>query len=185
MNEEKNSLDEGEAMLIWPEQLSPDSVRDLEYWLMGVLARLIMVDTQLDARQRKPFETDFDPRDVPHDRFLNAGAAWRQCREGKLDPEQFGFLDEHGFWFIAANLVRDLAALNNREMLPWDVWGAMPEPDDTMDGDRLAFFDRVARLTRAPDQSFEELRKLFHDDDRLRVPAVVFNAALQRQDPVR
>jgi hypothetical protein len=70
-------------------------------------------------------------------------------------------------------------------MLPWDVWGAMPEPDDTMDGDRLAFFDRVARLTSEPDQSFEEFRKLFHDDDRLRVPAVVFNAALQRPDLVR
>jgi hypothetical protein len=39
MKEEKNSLDEGEAVLIWPENLSKDSVRDLEYWLKGVLRK--------------------------------------------------------------------------------------------------------------------------------------------------
>ena len=39
MKEEKNSLDEGEAVLIWPENLSQDSVRDLEYWLQGVLRK--------------------------------------------------------------------------------------------------------------------------------------------------
>lgn len=39
MKEEKNSLDEGEAVLIWPENLSADSVRDLEYWLTGVLQK--------------------------------------------------------------------------------------------------------------------------------------------------
>jgi hypothetical protein len=39
MQEEKNSLDEGEAVLIWPENLSADSVRDLEYWLQGVLRK--------------------------------------------------------------------------------------------------------------------------------------------------
>ena len=39
MKEEKNSLDEGEAVLIWPENLSPDSVHDLEYWLTGILKK--------------------------------------------------------------------------------------------------------------------------------------------------
>ena len=39
MKEEKNSLDEGEAVLIWPETLSADSVRDLEYWLKGILQK--------------------------------------------------------------------------------------------------------------------------------------------------
>lgn len=39
MHEEKNSLDEGEAILIWPEELSPESVQDLEYWLMGILRK--------------------------------------------------------------------------------------------------------------------------------------------------
>jgi hypothetical protein len=28
-----------------------------------------------------------------------------------------------GLWFMAGSVVRDLAALNKREMLPWDYWG--------------------------------------------------------------
>ena len=37
MKEEKNSLDEGEALLVLPENLSAASVQDLEYWLAGIL----------------------------------------------------------------------------------------------------------------------------------------------------
>jgi hypothetical protein len=37
MKEEKNFLDEGEAVLIWPENLSAESVQDLEYWLTRIL----------------------------------------------------------------------------------------------------------------------------------------------------
>lgn len=37
MQEEKNRLDEGEAVLTWPGNLSAESVRDLEYWLTGIL----------------------------------------------------------------------------------------------------------------------------------------------------
>jgi hypothetical protein len=38
--EEKKSLDEGEAILIWPRELSKDSVEDMEYWLNGVLKQI-------------------------------------------------------------------------------------------------------------------------------------------------
>lgn len=39
MKEEKCSLDEGEAILIWPKELSAESVQDLEYWLNGILRK--------------------------------------------------------------------------------------------------------------------------------------------------
>ena len=50
---------------------------------------------------------------------------------GRRDPARFGlsFTNESGLWFNAQNLLRDLASLNRMEMLPWDVWGWMPEPD--------------------------------------------------------
>jgi hypothetical protein len=72
----------------------------------------------------------------------------------------------HGLWFIAGNLVRDVAALNNREMLPWDVWGAMRRQDSELD---LAFFDRDAHV--------DELSALYCDE-RVSVPGTVFNAEL-------
>jgi hypothetical protein len=49
-----------------------------EYWNTSQ-RRWILVDAQLDAVQRKTFKLDFDPLDVPHDRFIIAGDAWQMC----------------------------------------------------------------------------------------------------------
>ena len=127
-----------------------------------------------------------DLMDVPRDKFLVAGDAWRLCRAGDADPARFGLssMNEAGYWWIAGNLIRDVAALCNMEMLPWDVWGGMVKPEEEIDDDRLRLFDRLASLTGDPDAAFDELRSLYEGDDRLRVPATVFSAALQRMDTV-
>ena len=147
-----------------------------EYWSDPV-RRWILVDPQLDARQRELFKIAFDPLDVPRDQFLVAGEAWHLCRAGKADPRAFGILHMGGLWFIAGNLVRDVAALNNREMLPWDVWGPMSQSDAEID---LALFDRLAVLSHDPDAHFHELRAVY--DRQLAVPSTVFNAVLNRAE---
>jgi hypothetical protein len=92
----------------------------------------------------------------------------------KADPSAFGILDMHGLWFIASNIVRDIAALNNREMLPWDVWGAMRRQHSELD---LNFLDRLALVSREPDAHVRELSALYHDQ-RVNVPGTVFKAVL-------
>ena len=156
-----------------------------EYWNPAA-QRWALADAQIDDVQRGLFEIDFDLMDVPRDKFLVAGQAWRRCRQGDADPAAFGlsFMKEAGNWWIAANLVRDVAALANMEMLPWDVWGAMPAPDETIDDERLALFDRLADLTRDPDAAFADLTAAYAADDRLRVPATVYNAVLNLTEPV-
>ncbi|MGY3692089.1 hypothetical protein ACVIGA_002169 [Bradyrhizobium sp. USDA 3240] len=134
----------------------------------------VLFDSQIDDRQRELFRVGFDAADVPRDQFLVAGDAWSLCREGSRDPGAFGILDMHGLWFIAGNLVRDIGALNNREMLPWDVWGAMRMQDNELD---LAFFDRLASVSREPDAHVDELGALDRDE-RVRIPGAVFNAVL-------
>ena len=89
----------------------------------------VLFDPQIDNRQRELFKIGFDTADVPRDQLVVAGDAWSLCRGGRTDPNAFGILDMHGLWFIAGNLVRDVATLNNREMLPVDVWGSMPRQD--------------------------------------------------------
>lgn len=150
-----------------------------EYWNDGE-RRWMLVDAQLDARQRELFRIGFDPLDVPRDQFLIAGQAWQLCRAGKADPSAFGILDMHGLWFIAGNVIRDVAALNNREMLPWDVWGAMTQVESALD---LGLIDRLAALTLDPDARSDELRAVY-EDSRIAVPDTVFNAVLGRPDPV-
>ncbi|MCS7484517.1 transglutaminase-like domain-containing protein [Umezawaea endophytica] len=147
--------------------------------------RWVLVDGQIDAVQRGLFPIDFDVTDVPRDRFLVAGEAWRRCRAGEADPALFGlaFAGESGLWWIAGNLMRDAAALLNVELLPWDCWGAMPGPEEEIGRETAALFDRLAGLTLDPDANADELRELCQDE-RLGVPAVVRNAVRERDEPV-
>jgi hypothetical protein len=142
-----------------------------EYWNTDRKA-WVLVDAQLDGRQRELFKIAFDPLDVPRDQFLVAGDAWQHCRTGTADSGRFGILDMHGLWFIACNVIRDVAALNDHVMLPWDVWGAMSQKDDEID---KAFIDRLAALTVEPDRHFGEIRAIYQDP-RVKVPGTVFNA---------
>ena len=156
-----------------------------EYWSSD-RAHWVLVDAQIDELQRGKLNPDFDLLDVPRDRFVVAGDAWAQVRAGQADPLAFGFsgIGLSGLWFIAGNLLRDLAALNNMELLPWDAWGLMPAPDESLRPDQLALLDRVAAATRTPDASFSELRSLYGGDDRLRVHGTVLNVLLNRQEAV-
>jgi Transglutaminase-like superfamily len=156
----------------------------VEYW-RAAEQRWVMVDTQIDALQANVLKPDFDLLDVPRDRFVIAGDAWVECRAGRANPNAFGIFDMRGLWFIGGNLLRDFAALNNAEMLPWDTWGAMDRPDQPPSPEHLAFLDRIAELTRAPDTRFAELRALYDGDPGLRVPAKVFNVLTQRDEAVR
>jgi Transglutaminase-like superfamily len=154
-----------------------------EYW-DG--ARWALVDAQIDERQQKLFGIDFDVTDVPRDRFLVGGDAWARFRRGEADPDAFGLsqINEAGDWWIASNLIRDAAALDNVELLPWDGWGAMPGPDDKIDEELAGLFDRLAALTQAPDVNLDALRALARGDERLRVPAAVHNHARQRYETI-
>jgi hypothetical protein len=150
-----------------------------EYWNEAG-QRWVLVDAQMDPHQRKLFHVGFDPQDVPRDQFLVAGDAWTLCHDGKADPDDFCILDMKGWWFIASNVIRDVAALNGHEMLPWDVWGAMVPDDEKID---RAFIDRLAELSSRPDADPEALRAAYHDN-RVAVPPVVFNNVLGRDEPV-
>jgi len=156
-----------------------------EYWNAGD-ERWILVDAQLDAIQRKALNINFNPLDVPRDRFIIAGDAWQMCRTRGADPNNFGLthVQLKGLWFIAGNVLRDLASLNRMEMLPWDVWGTMDMNDDALTDEKKALFDRVAALTLAGDDAFADVRAIYESDERLRVPPVVFNALRNAPEPI-
>jgi hypothetical protein len=152
----------------------------IEYWNGGAWQ---MLDAQIDSMQRTALRLPFDPLHVPRDQFLTGGDAWMKCRAGQMDPVRFGIFNESGYWFIAGNLVRDVASLNNMELLPWDVWGAMPQPTDTITPEQFAFFDHLSDLTADPDTHFAELRSAYADP-KVHVPSQVFNFLRKQMEPV-
>jgi transglutaminase superfamily protein len=156
-----------------------------EYWNSRE-SRWMLVDAQLDSVQKKLFKPDFDTLDVPHDRFVIAGDAWKMCRTDGVDPNRFGLSHAglKGMWFVAGNVLRDLASLNRAEMLPWDVWGSMELGDDQLTDERKVLLDRVAALTVEGDGAFPQVRAIYQENDRLRVPPVVFNVLLNAPEKV-
>ncbi|MEU9455916.1 transglutaminase domain-containing protein [Streptomyces sp. NPDC048277] len=148
-----------------------------EYW--DGTRGWLLADAQLtDPGITAGWNADFDPMDVPRDRFLVAGRAWQAIREGAADQKTFGLHppQDGPFWgerFVAGNIRLDLAMLNRTETLLWDVWGddggefGEPLPEEVR-----RFYDRVAPVV-AGEVSFAAVRELFTEDDTLRTPPTV------------
>jgi hypothetical protein len=121
-----------------------------EYWHQEN-ARWVRVDTQ-------HLEGTFvaHPEDLQPGEFLSGGEAWAAYREGQIDARQFGVFgtDNWGPAEIRGNAIRDLAALNKTEMLPWDEWGRMVasyQGETGPDYDEL--IDEIAAICAADDAS--------------------------------
>ena len=139
-----------------------------EYW-NETEQRWVLVDAQLDDLQRNVLETSFNTLDVPRDQFIVGGAAWKMCRGGTADPDQFGIFDMHGMDFVKGDFVRDVAALNKVELLPWDCWGMIFIDSASLPPADLAMLDRLADLTCMDVPEFAAVRQIYESDPRLGV----------------
>ena len=140
-----------------------------EYW-NEVERRWVLVDAQLDELQQSVLKISFNSLDVPRDQFIVGGAAWKMCRSGEADADQFGIFDMHGMDFVKGDFIRDVAALNKVELLPWDCWGMILVEYATLPPDDLSMLDRLADLTCGDVPDFDSVRQLYQSDPRLRVP---------------
>jgi hypothetical protein len=129
----------------------------------------VLVDAQLDELQRKVLGISFNTLDVPRDQFIVGGAAWKMCRGRQVDPDQFGIFDMHGMDFVKGDFLRDVAALNKVELLPWDCWGLILTEYVALSPDDLLLLDQLADLTHADVPNFDRVRGLYESDPRLRV----------------
>ena len=114
---------------------------------------------------------DVNPEDLPTGAFLTGGEAWSEFRAGRVDAQHFGVegTDNWGPGEIRGNAIRDLAALNKVEMLPWDEWGRMKQSYQGKTGpDYDELLDKVAAVCAADDTS--EIVDLYSLDE-LRAPA--------------
>ena len=111
-----------------------------------------------------------EPEDLRPGQFLSGGEAWKAFREGRIDAARFGVYGT-GNWGpgeIRGNTVKDLAALNKVEMLPWDEWGRMDASYKGQTGaDYDELLDTIADVCAGDDPS--AVADLYERDE-LRVP---------------
>lgn len=158
--------------------LQPDVAYD--HWLCEFWAedeeRWVLVDAEVDQVERRYCAIRLNTLDVPRDQFLVAGKAWQMCRRGEAEPNKFGLglRSLHGLWFVASQVVRDLAAMNKRELLCWDTWGLGDKgEDDEFTASELELLDYIAMLSQQGNDSLPELWSLYDAEPAVRVPSIV------------
>ncbi|MBI3196042.1 MAG: transglutaminase domain-containing protein [Rhodospirillales bacterium] len=133
----------------------PDTYSDhciCEYWDEGQ-DRWVLVDSNVDPVIKLKLGVTANEFDLERNQFIVASDGWRLARDGKANPDRFGVpsINIQGLWFIRGSLMRDLAALNKVEMLPWDYWGlADRTPIDALPSEELPLLDELARTLAAP-----------------------------------
>jgi hypothetical protein len=142
----------------------------LDHWVVEYRhptdERWVRVDSEILG-----FEFVRTPEDLADGQFLTGGEAWTSCRQGTAEPARFGVDGVEYAWGIAevrGNAVRDLAALNKVEMLPWDEWGRMRASYDGHTGPEYdGLLDTVASTCASNDVAVIE--QLYATED-LAVP---------------
>jgi hypothetical protein len=138
-----------------------------EYWRPDE-ERWVRIDSEVLAQ-----DVVANPADLRPGEFLSGGEAWTSFRRGEVDEATFGVYgtENWGSAEIRGNAVKDLAALNKVEMLPWDEWGRMTEAYDGTTGvDYDDLLDEVAATCLADDPV--RLTRLYERSE-LRVPSAL------------
>nr|WP_243695371.1 hypothetical protein [Agromyces protaetiae] len=135
-------------------------------------------DPELAADFTSEFGDPFDPHDLASGEgapFETAAEGWLAHRAGRTDLSGYGVHPGSpyaGPWFVHGYVLGDLAHRMRTELLLWDGWGAMAEPNEPIPEASVALADRIAQLTVDADRGDADadaaLAALWATDDRVR-----------------
>ena len=99
-----------------------------------------------------------------------------------VDPALFGLKSLYGQWFIRGQLLRDFAALNKQEAVPylvrlsrglsWDSWRLVAASDDDLTQADIELLDAVAAASISA-SSLRAVCSLYENNQDLRAPAEI------------
>ncbi len=166
----------------------------VEYWNSSTekTKKWQLTERYLSEEIKHQFHIEFNPYDVPREKFITASQAWIGYRAGTLNPEVFGtgYLRRRaGAWYIRNKLIQDLAALNKMEMQPSDIWGLMSiKPLNTIAKEHLLLLDEIAYYLLDPDHHLNAIHRIYEQNALIRVEKEVFCTRMngrQRLEAIR
>jgi len=128
-----------------------------EYWCPRRM-RWILIDAQMDDIQSRHYKIDFDPLDVPTNRFLYAGDEFKLLKES-----------DEGFYDVKRSLIQDFAALNKNEVEIWDITDIM-NINRHRDREAFTLLERIADITTSPGDHLSEVQMIYNGHRELQIP---------------
>ncbi len=139
-----------------------------EYWCQ-TKGKWVKIDAQLDSIQIDFYKIDFDPMDVPADKFLYAGEEYKHPRIKSVDLSHSDSQNtEDSSCVIRRCLIQDFLALNKMEVEIWDV-------TNYMDVGRHAnpayakILRRIANMTTSSRDRLSEIKETYQRYDGLKI----------------
>lgn len=127
-----------------------------EYWDQEN-SKWVQVDAQLDDIQKRYYEIDFDPLNVPSGKFLYAGEEYKLVHKNSDD-----------FYFVKRSLIQDLAALNKIEAELWDTASFM-DIDEHQNSETSNLLRRIVEITTSRRDCLSELRTIYENHSELQI----------------
>ncbi|MFA4881039.1 MAG: transglutaminase domain-containing protein [Candidatus Doudnabacteria bacterium] len=113
---------------------------------------------------------DYDPYDVPYEKFDWSADSWLAVREGKIDGKHFwnagGF---EGLMVVAWELFYDFHSLMNNEIIYLHGPAYMSDRFEQLTKRELEEIDGLARLMRNPDKNFDALQNIWETNKKFRI----------------
>lgn len=124
--------------------------------------------------------------------FVTASEAWVGYRHGEIDAETYGVGPEvpgfRGPFFLFDEVIHEIAHRFGDEMLLWDGWGRIGEPDRTVSERDASWLDPIAELLIAADRgdldAERSLLERYRSDDGLHPGATIQQASPYGKEPV-
>jgi hypothetical protein len=155
----------------------------VEAWLHD---RWVRFDSEVDT-PRPSLATPMDIGSCRLDStgFVTAAEAWTGHRRGEIDAESYGVGPEvpgfRGARFLFDEVIYEVAHRFGDELLLWDGWGAIGEPDQPVAESEAAWLDRIAELLLAADRgdldAEQALLEQYRNDDGLHPGPVILQAS--------
>lgn len=162
----------------------------VETWLDG---RWVRFDPELDGpRPSLPTPMDIGPCSIDGTGFVTAAEAWLGYRRGQIDAQTYGVGPEvpgfRGAFFLFDEVIYEVAHRFGDELMLWDGWGRIGEPDRPVTDSDAAWLDPIAELLIAADRGELDAERTLHEryraDEGLHPGPVIRQASPYGDEPI-
>ncbi len=115
---------------------------------------------------------DFDPNDIPRDRFLTGPMAYLKLRKQELSDEQLSYASwpvTHGLPAALRGVFYDFHCLMNHEIIFLHQPAYIADKAFELSEEELLEIDALAELMLDPDGNFEKLKQIWDTEQKFRI----------------